>query len=282
MNKIEIVGEVGINHNGDMSIAKQMIDLAVKNELDYVKFQKRDVLLCYTKEELDKPRESPWGKTTYEQKMGLEFNLDEYKEIDTYCKSKNIKWFASPWDLKSVDFLVNNFPDIPYIKIASAMVTDLELLDYIDSKNIRTILSVGMSTKEEVETALDVLGMTCDTIMHTTSSYPTPLEELNLLKIQTLRDEYGKDYKIGYSNHFKSPMACIFAATLGIDMLEYHFTLDRSMYGSDQPASLEEPAMRLISDWINDIPNALGNGTWIVQSSEIPVMKKLRRWTKLS
>lgn len=280
MRNIEIVGELGINANGDINIAKEMIDLAVKNELNYVKFQKRDILSCYTKEELDKPRESPWGNTTYDQKMGLEFGKEEYDEIDEYCKIKKIPWFASPWDTVSVDFICQY--DVPYIKIPSALITDLELLDYIDSKNIRTILSVGMSTKEEVETALDVLGATCDTIMHTTSSYPTPVNELNLLKIQTLRDEYGSDYKIGYSNHFKSPMACIFAAALGIDMLEYHFTLDRSMYGSDQSASLEEPGMRLISDWVNDIPDALGNGAWVVQSSEIPVMNKLRRWTKLS
>lgn len=279
MDKIKVVGEIGINHNGNMSIVKDMIKLAVKNGLDCVKFQKRDVEICYSKEDLDKPRESPWGTTNREQKMGLELTKENYDWIDAFCKKQNIQWTASVWDIPSVDFICQY--QVPFIKVPSALITDFKLLDYIDQKGIETVMSVGMSTKEEVDDALEILGSTCTTIMHTTSSYPTPLAELNLSKIITLRNEYGEDYKIGYSNHFKSPMAIMFAGALGIDMLEYHYTLDRASYGSDQAASLESKAMEMINDWLIDLPLAMGDGEWKIQESEKAVMQKLRRYSPL-
>lgn len=279
MNKIEIIGEIGLNANGSTDIAMQMIDIAVKNKLDYVKFQKRDINTCYTKEELDVPRESPWGKTNRQQKEGLEFGKVQYDTIDSYCKLVGMPWSASVWDIPSLEFICQY--DVPFIKVPSALITDHVLLDCIKQKGKRVIMSVGMSMKDEVDSALNILGSTCDTIMHTTSSYPTPLKELNLWKIRTLQEEYGSDYMIGYSNHFKSPMAVIFAAALGVNVVEFHYTLDRSMYGSDQSASLENRAIEMIVDYLKDCPDAMGDGNWNVMPSETSVMKKLRRWSTL-
>ena len=278
MVKTRLVAEIGINGNGDIQLTKELIQMAKDVRFDYVKFQKRHIPDCYTEEELNKPRESPWGTTTREQKYGIEYTKEGYDEIDAYCKSLSIPWFASPWDEPSVDFICQY--DIPYIKIPSAYVTHLQLLRHIKSKNKPTILSVGMSTKNEVDEALAVLGDSCQVIMHTTSSYPTPLNELNLNKIRTLRYEYGDRYEIGYSNHSESVMAVIYAAALGATWIEAHITKGRHLYGSDQAASIERRGLEVIQDWTQDIPVAFGDGDWKVMDSEIPVMKKLRKWSE--
>lgn len=278
MNKIKLICELGINCNGSVDIAKELIGVAIDHDIDYVKFQKRDILSCYSKEELDKPRESPWGTTTREQKMGLEFGEQEYDEIDDYCKGFDIPWFSSVWDLKSVDFLKKY--NTPYIKIPSAHVTHHELLRYVKEQNKPVIMSTGMSTKEEVDKALETLGDCCEVIMHTTSSYPTPLSHMNLLKIKTLKDEYGDKYKIGFSNHHQGTYFLTIAPVLGAEFLEFHITLDRAMYGSDQAASIEPNGVRVIANHVGDLNAALGTGGWIVYESEVPVIKKLRKWTE--
>jgi len=277
MNKIEIICEIGINANGDIEIAKKLIDIAVSNNIDYVKFQKRDIETCYSKEELDKPRESPWGTTTREQKQGLEFSQDDYDEIDWYCNKNNIKWFTSVWDIPSVDFMCDYC--IPYIKIPSAMITHKELLKYISEKNFPVIMSTGMSTKKEVDVALNILGKKVEILLHTTSIYPAKLNEINLKKIVTLKKEYGKKYKIGYSNHSPSVMAVMIAAGLGAEVIEFHITLDRSMYGTDQSAAIEKRGVEMISDWLKDFPEAMGDGKWKIFDKELEVMKKLRKYS---
>jgi len=276
---IDIVAELGINCNGSVEIAKNLIDLCIDNKIKLIKFQKRDIPSCYSEEVLNTPRESPWGTTTREQKYGLEFTQEDYNEIDCYCKINRIKWFASAWDEKSVDFICQY--DIPYIKVPSALITHLQLLDHIKTKNIPVIISTGMSTKEEVDIALDVLGNSCTTILHTTSIYPASVMELNLQKIITLKEEYGKKYKIGYSNHSPSVMAIIFAAVLGVEMIEFHITPDRSIYGTDQSAAIEKRGIETIMDWITDLPIALGDGKWKIYDKEIEVMKKLRKKSNL-
>ena len=277
---IDLVAEIGINANGSVEIAKKLIDIAVHNGVKYVKFQKRDIPSCYSEGVLNTERESPWGTTTREQKYGLEFSEEDYHEIDCYCKINNIQWFASAWDIKSVDFLCEY--NIPYIKVPSALITDLQLLEHIKSKNIPVIISTGMSTLKEVHVALEVLDDACTTILHTTSIYPATVVELNLQKIQTLRDCYGYRYKIGYSNHSPSVMAIIFAAVLGAEMIEFHVTLDRSMYGTDQSAAIERRGVETITDWITDLPFALGDGQWKIFDKEKDVMNKLRRFTTLN
>ncbi len=277
MGRIKLIAELGINCNGSVDIAKELIGVAIDHNIDFVKFQKRDIPSCYSEEELDKPRESPWGTTTREQKIGLEFNEEQYDEIDDYCKGFDIPWFSSVWDIKSVDFLKKY--DIPYIKIPSAHITHHELLRYVKEQNKPVIMSTGMSTKEEVDKALKTLGSCCEVIMHTTSSYPTPLGHMNLLKIKTLKDEYGDKYKIGFSNHHQGTYFLTIAPVLGAEYLEFHITLDRAMYGSDQAASIEPNGVRVISNHVGDLDKALGTGGWIVYESEIPVIKKLRKWS---
>jgi N-acetylneuraminate synthase len=264
-----IIGEIGINHNGDIDIAKKLIDMAVFAGCDAVKFQKRTIEDVYTPEELDKPRESVFGKTNGDLKRGLEFNLKEYKEIDKYCKDKGIEWFASPWDIKSVEFL-EKF-NLPYYKVASAMLTNDALLERLKGK--RVILSTGMSTVSEIDHAVDILGDPI--IMHCTSTYPTKLDELNLYVIPWLKERY--DLPVGYSGHETGIVESVIAVVLGAKYIERHITLDRSMWGSDQSASLEPNGLNKMVRDIRNLPDVLGSGIKKVYDSEIPIKEKLRR-----
>lgn len=270
----KIVAEIGINANGDINIAKKLIDVASLFGCDYVKFQKRDIESCYTKEELDKYRESPWGTTNREQKYGLEFGASDYLEIDDYCKSKNIQWFASPWDVKSVRFL--SFFNIPFIKVPSALITNMELLEAVKETNIPVIIGTGMSTIEEINNCYDFFDGRVKYILACNSEYPTPTENVNLKKIKKLKDIY-KLPKIGFSNHHQGSFFCTAAAVMGAEMVEFHITLDRAMYGSDQPASIEPNGVRIICDHIKSLEQAMGNGKFEPTKGELEIMKKLRK-----
>ena len=270
-----ITAEIGINHNGDIDIAKKLIKMSKECGCDAVKFQKRTIEKVYSKEALDALRVSPWGETNRDQKMGLEFNKKEYDEINSYCRDENIEWFASAWDIDSQIFLKNY--DLKYNKIASAMLTHDELLDMVAKEKKYTFISTGMSTLEQVENAVKIFrDLECPfELMHTNSTYPMKLEEANLKCIETLHEKF--DCKVGYSGHESSSyLLCVTAAMLGATSIERHITLDRSMYGSDQSASLEKSGLdRLVRD-IRRLDLILGNGIKRVWDSEIPVMKKLR------
>ena len=244
---IFIVAEIGINHNGDMAICKELIDVAIGSGSNAVKFQKRDIGQVYTQDFLDSPRESQWGTTQRAQKAGLEFGLEEYQEISRYCQEKGIEWFASAWDLNSQQFL-RQF-DCKFNKVASAMVVYDELLEMIAEEGKHTFISTGMSTYDDIQKAVDIFRKAdCSfELMHTVSTYPMKEEDANLNLIHTLRERYQCD--IGYSGH-ESGLAVSYAASaLGITSLERHITLDRAMYGSDQSASIEEAELtRLITD----------------------------------
>lgn len=270
-----IVSEIGINHNGSISLIKKMIDASVLGGTDYVKFQKRTIDQVYTEEELNKERESPWGTTNRQQKEGLELDTNGYDEIDIYCKQKGIKWFASPWDLESVRFLVRYSPD--YIKVASACMCNFPLLEEIKRYKIPVIVSTGMISKEELDKALDVLGGSVEFILSCTSTYPTSIEDMNMRQMITLREIYGRNYKIGFSNHSPGITFILMAATLGAEMIEYHMTLDRSMYGSDQAASIEIPGVMKIGTSIRDIERSWGSGEIKCLDSELSVRKKLMK-----
>ena len=270
-----ITAEIGINHNGDIEIAKKLIDIAKQCGCDAVKFQKRTVEKVYSKDVLDAPRESPWGETNREQKLGLEFNKQEYDEIDSYCKQKKIEWYGSAWDLDSQLFLREY--DLKHNKVASAMLTDLELLKMIAGEKKHTFISTGMSTMEQISNAVKIFrDVDCPfELLHTNSTYPMKLEEANLKCIETLRKEFDCD--VGYSGHeVSSYVVCLAAVMLGATSIERHVTLDRSMYGSDQSASLEKPGLeRLVRD-IYRTDLILGDGIKRIWDSEKPVMKKLR------
>ena len=275
-----ITSEIGINANGSVEIAKKMIDAAVAAGANAVKFQKRSIEVCYSKEELDKPRESPWGTTNRQQKEGLEFGLNEYLEIDDYCEEKGIIWYASPWDIESADFL-DSF-DIPVWKVASACVTDIELLRYMAESKKPVIISTGMSTLKEVESAVYVFrtaGYSNSDIalLSCVSTYPTPINELNLLKIVTLKD-YFKGHPVGYSGHEVGVWTTLAAVAMGACIVERHLTLDRASYGSDQAASLEPIAFAKLILEIRDLERARGDGKIDIIKSEIPVREKLRRF----
>lgn len=272
---ILIVGEIGINHNGDMSICKELIDLAVDTGCDAVKFQKRDINQVYTQEFLDSPRQSPWGKTQREQKAGIEFNLEEYKEIDRYCNDKGIEWFASAWDLNSQKFL-QKF-DCKYNKIASAMIVNEDLLKLVASEEKHTLISTGMSTLEDIQKAVNIFKeKECSfELMHTVSTYPMKDEGANLNLIKTLRNKFKCN--IGYSGHEVGLAVSYAAAALGITSLERHITLDRSMYGSDQSASVEPSGLRQLIGAIRKIEVAMGNGVKTMIDAEIPIAKNLRQ-----
>ena len=270
-----ITGEIGINHNGDITIAKKLIDVAKKATCDAVKFQKRTVEKVYSKEILDSPRESPWGTTTREQKLGLEFGKDEFYEIDSYCKKLNIEWFASAWDIDSQSFLRQY--DLNHNKIASAMLTNHELVNFVADEGKHTFVATGMSTMDEISEAVKIFkNKNCPfELMHTNSSYPMKLEEANLKCISTLRNEF--DCNVGYSGHeVDSYICCVTAASLGATSIERHITLSRAMYGSDQAASLEPAGLeRMVRD-VRRVQSILGDGVKRVWDSEIPVRKKLR------
>lgn len=268
-----VIAEIGINHNGSLEIAKKLIDAAHESGCDAVKFQKRTVEVVYTAEELAKPRENPFGPTNGDLKRGLEFGLKEYKEIDAYCRSKGIAWFASCWDEKSVDFIDQFNP--PCYKIASASLTDSSLLKYHRAKGRPIILSTGMSDMKMIEDAVKILGTEDLLIMHCTSTYPSKPEELNLRGITTLREKY--DVPIGYSGHEVGLYTTFAAVVLGASAVERHITLDRAMWGSDQAASVEVQGFRRLVDDIRTWELTKGDGQIKVYESEVPIIKKLRR-----
>jgi len=268
-----VIAEIGINHNGSIETAKQLIDVAVKAGCDAVKFQKRTVELVYTPEELARPRENPFGDTNGDLKKGLEFGELQYREIDEYCKQKKIMWFASPWDVKSVDFL-EKF-NVPCYKIASACLTDDELLTHIKLKGKPIISSTGMSTIEQIKHAVSVLGKDNLILLHCTSTYPSKLEELNLKVIPWLKEAFG--CQIGYSGHETGALEPVSAVVLGACVVEKHITLDRAMWGSDQAASLEPKGLELMIRDIRNLPMVLGDGVKRVFESEKPIIEKLRK-----
>ncbi len=271
---IFIIAEIGINHNGDVEIAKQLIDVAKIAGADAVKFQKRTIDLVYTKELLDSPRESPWGTTQRAQKEGLEFGLAEYKEIDVYCKGKGIEWFASAWDIESQKFL-RQF-NCKYNKIASPMIVYKDLLKEVASEKKHTFISTGMTEFEQIGRAVEIFKETdCSfELMHCVSTYPMNDEDANLNRIKTLRDHYRCN--IGYSGHEVGLAVSYAAAALRITSLERHITLDRAMYGSDQAASVQTDGFRQLVSAIRKIEKAMGNGNIVINDKEIPIAKKLR------
>ena len=270
-----ITAEIGINHNGDIEIAKKLIDVAKIVGCNAVKFQKRTVEKIYSKEVLDSPRESPWGTTTRDQKLGLEFNQKEYDIINEYCMQKNIEWYASSWDTDSQLFLEKY--NLKHNKVASAMLTNRDLLEVIAKEKKYTFISTGMSTLDEIRQAIQIFKKyNCPfELQHSNSSYPMKIEEANLRCIETLRKEFGCN--VGYSGHeVAGYIVCVLAVALGATSIERHITIDRSMYGSDQASSLESTGwIRLVRD-IRNIEIILGDGVKRVWPSEIPVMKKLR------
>ena len=268
-----VVGEIGINHNGDLDIAKKLIDCAALAGVDAVKFQKRTLDVVYSPEELARPRESPFGRTNGDLKRGLEFGADQYRAIDQYAKEHKIDWFASCWDEASVDFIEAYDP--PAYKIASASLTDDALLKHHRATGRPLILSTGMSTLEQMDHAVEVLGTNDLVILHTTSAYPAQLQHLNLSMIPKLTERYR--VPVGYSGHEVGLAASLAAVALGACMVERHITLDRAMWGSDQAASVEpQGLLRLVRD-IRNVELSLGSGEKVVTEEELAIMKKLRR-----
>lgn len=268
-----IIAEIGINHNGDVELAKKLIKIAHDHGVDAVKFQKRTVDVVYTKHELEMERPNPFGQTNGDLKRGLELGYDEYLEIDRYCKELNMLWFASCWDEQSVDFIEQFNP--PCYKIASASLTDDDLILYIKSKNRPILLATGMSTQEEIDHALDILGQDNLVLMHCTSTYPSQESELNLNVIPNYIQKYS--CPIGYSGHEKGVFPSVLAASMGACAVERHITTDRTLWGSDHPASLEPEGLRRLVRDIRLLNVIKGDGKKVVYDSELPIIKKLRR-----
>lgn len=274
MQHVNVIAEIGINHNGNIELAKKLIDWAVLCGCDAVKFQKRTVNKVYSQEYLESYRESPWGTTQRAQKEGLEFGKTEYDIIDNYCKERNIKWFASAWDIDAQRFLQQY--DCPFNKIASAMLTKMELLEEVAKEGKYTYIATGMSTFEEIDRAVEVFRkVNCPfELMHCNSTYPMKNEDANLRLIETIRDRYHCN--VGYSGHETGRIVSLAAVALGATSIERHITLDRTMYGSDQAASLEvDDLQRLVKD-IRVIEKALGTGEKVLTEAEEAVKKKLR------
>ena len=275
-----VIAEIGINHNGDIDIAKKLIDGANFAGANAVKFQKRTVELVYSKEELDKPRESPWGTTNREQKLGLEFGKKEYNEIDSFCKEKGIEWFASAWDPESQKFLQDY--DLKYNKIASAMLTCKELLEMVADEQKHTFISTGMSTIEEINAAVKIFkNADCPfELMHCNSTYPMKDKDANLNMIPMLKKKFNCD--VGYSGHEVGLITTCAAVAVGATSVERHITLDRAMYGSDQAASVEVMGFYRLVEYVRTIETALGDGVKIVTEQEENIKKKLRKfeWKK--
>ena len=272
---IFIIAEIGINHNGDMSIAKQLIDAASDAGFDAVKFQKRTIDKVYTKEFLDSPRESPWGTTQRDQKEGLEFSASDYREIDAYCKEKGVLWSASAWDIDAQIFL-QQF-NCTFNKVASPMLGHIPLIKLIASEKKRTFISTGMSTLEEIDEVVKIFkDANCPfELMHCNSTYPMKDEDANLRCIPMLKERFGCE--VGYSGHESSLIkVCTAAVALGATSLERHITLDRAMYGSDQAASIETNALRNFVESVRAIPYVLGSGKKVLTEAEKKVREKLR------
>ncbi len=279
ISKPFLIAEIGINHNGSVENAKKLIDISVEAKFDAVKFQKRDINVVYSKELLDSHRESPWGETQRDQKQGLEFNEQEYGEIDKYCKSKSINWFASAWDTNSLEFL-EKF-NLKFNKIASAMIVDTNFLNEVAKKKKHTFISTGMSTVSNIDNAVEIFKKnSCSfELMHCVSTYPMKVEDANLLTINALKKKYNCN--VGYSGHENGVAVSLAAFSLNISSLERHITLDRTMYGSDQAASLERKGMIDLTNSIDKMLKAYGReklGNIIEE--EIPIAKKLRAHIK--
>jgi N-acetylneuraminate synthase len=282
MKKTYIIGEIGINHNGDLDIAKKLIDIAAVAGCNAVKFQKRNPDVCVPEHQKNVMRDTPWGEMTYlDYKYKVEFESAEYDEIDRYCKEKGIEWSASPWDMDSLEFL--NGYDIPFIKLPSAMLTNDELLIGCVATGKQVIFSTGMSTVEEIDHAVDILRTAKVKynnpykigLLHCNSTYPAPIEELNLSGLQTLVDMYP-DFEIGYSGHEFRLGTTVAAVYLGASIIERHITLDRTMWGSDHMASVEPQGLIKLVKGIRELELAYGDGVIKVTDSEVPVRKKLR------
>ena len=276
--EIYIIAEIGINHNGDMSIAKKLIDIAKVAGCDVVKFQKRNPDVCVPEHQKTIMRDTPWGRMTYlDYKYKVEFNQNQYDEIDIYCKEKDIKWSASPWDLDSLDFL--NQYDIPFIKIPSALLTDLELIKESVKTGKKIIISTGMSTIEEIDSAVNTIKKVNAeakyAILHCNSTYPAPNDELNLNCIKTLKDKYKCE--VGYSGHEFGLTTTIASVCLGATIIERHITLDRTMWGTDQMCSVEPQGLIKLVRGIKELNKALGDGEKIVTETEKPIREKLRK-----
>ena len=269
-----IIAEAGINHNGDLGIAKQLIDMAAEAGADAVKFQKRNIDKVYTQEFLESARESPWGKTQRAQKAGLEFGEQQYKEIDRHCKERKIKWFASAWDVDSQKFM-RKF-ELEYNKIASPMIVAQDLLSEVASEGKHTFISTGMSTERDIDSAVDIFTRKkCSfELMHCVSTYPMEDEDANLRRIVTLRERYK--CKVGYSGHEVGLAVSYAAVALGATSIERHITLSRAMYGSDQAASVEPAGFRQLCGALRKIELALGDGSMKMNPKELPIAKKLR------
>lgn len=271
------IAEIGINHNGSVATAKQLIDVAVEAGCDAVKFQKRTVDIVYSQEELSRPRPNHFGETNGDLKRGLEFDKKDFKEITSYCKEKNILWMASCWDEASVDF-VEEF-DPPCHKVASATLTDKDLLLHIKSKGKPIIISTGMSTIEEIDKAVELLGKENLAILQCTATYPSSNDEANLSVIPAYKEKYN--VPVGYSGHERGLAPSLIAVALGACIVERHITLDRTMWGSDQAASLEPQGLQKLLRDIRCVPLMMGDGKKIVFEDEKPIIEKLRRKTTI-
>ena len=274
-NKTIIIAEIGINHNGDMDVVKKLIDGVKEAGADAVKFQKRTVDVVYAPEELDRPRESPWGTTNREQKIGLELTRANYNWIDAYCRGQNLDWFASAWDIGSQDFLRQY--NLPYNKIASAMLTDKEFVTKVAEEGKYTFVSTGMSTEAQIGKVVDIFnskGCVFE-LMQCCSTYPMPQEDANLNSIPYLRNKFG--CKVGYSGHESGIIVSCAAVAMGATSIEHHVTLSRSMYGSDQAASLELHGLKKMIQYIRGIEVAKGKWGKFVTDNEMEIAKKLRK-----
>lgn len=276
MSPCYLIAEIGINHNGSLNIAKELIKLSHESGFDAVKFQKRTIDIVYSKDYLDSHRDSPWGTTQRDQKEGLEFSLSDYWEIDSFCKKLGIDWFVSCWDLESQSQM--RVFNTKYNKVASAMATNHDFLSLVAEERKHTFLSTGMCTLDQISDAVNIFkSASCPiTLLHTVSSYPAEESDLNLLCINTLRDTFDLD--VGYSGHESGVSPSVMAVVLGATVVERHVTLDRSMYGSDQAASLEPNGMRSLVSSIRKVDKCLGDGVKRITSDEISVSKKLRYW----
>ncbi len=274
LNMPFFIAEIGINHNGDMSLTKELIDLAIESGCQAVKFQKRDIDVVYTQEYLASARQSPWGTTQRDQKEGLEFGKQEYDEIDAYCKSKGILWSASAWDVNSQIFLRQY--DLPFNKVASAMLTHTNLLEEIASERKHTFISTGMCTFKDIDAAVKIFrDAGCPfTLFHCVSTYPCKDEDCNINLITTLKERYG--CPIGYSGHEEGILPSLLAVSVGAVALERHITLDKKMYGSDQSASIEREELTRLVKESRCVTNTMGTGQKEFLQHEVPVANKLR------
>tara|TARA_R100000388_G_C7243732_1_gene163358 strand:+ start:2964 stop:3791 length:828 start_codon:yes stop_codon:yes gene_type:complete len=273
MKKTYIIAEIGINHNGSLDIAKQLIDVAVVSGCDAVKFQKRNPDVCVPEHQKSVMRDTPWGQMTYlDYKYKVEFEKEEYDEIDRYCKDKGIEWSASPWDLDSLEFLMQY--DIPWIKIPSAMITNEELMKASAATGKKVIFSTGMSTYEEIDQAVEWLKVNEILMLHCNSTYPAPLKDLNLKCIQTLKEKYNCE--VGYSGHEFRLGTSVAAIYLGATCIERHITLDRTMWGSDHMSSVEPQGLIKMVRGIRELEEAYGDGVKRVTEGELAPRKKLR------